>query len=255
MNEDDDDKIRNSTLKIFFGCLILAICILLLKDGFPFSIDKYRLIFSTQRLFAQVHEASEIPPDCHEGHCWSGWYVEYLYRLPDTSTVLDGSSQLSGAMPDRFAEESLPQEIEIEYVPSHPYLSKVVGSGQTSFWRVFVGDLMSLILILSVLFVGGFLVLSGGKTIWNYPLNPLGLVFGTIANWCFGIGTLVFVVVASFSISWLIRSVFRIPESWEYGLPGIVFFPLFFLSVYTKLKIEEFVEARNVQSSKSRDSD
>lgn len=251
MNDDDDDKIRSSTLKIFFGCLILAICILFLRDGFPLSIDKYRLILSTQRLVAQAHQAYEIPRDCNEGGCWSGWYVEYLFRLPGTSTVLNGSSQLSGEMPDLFAEENLPQEIEIEYVPSHPHLSKVVGSGEGSFWRVFVGDIMGLVLILSVLIVGGFLVFSGAKTIWNYPLNPLHSVFGTLARLFYGIGFFVSLGFLAFIISSILQNIFTFSPEKSQGLTGIVFLLLFPLSLFVQLKFLEIYERRKSARVKS----
>lgn len=119
--------------------------------GHPF--DDLSLLLRSQTAAGTVIEAEEVVDDDSNGRAVWSHHVTYRYIVPDKGEFRGTTGSLPGRLREDMRAMTEPVAVAVEYLPDHPGISRIKGSGCSSVfewvWRKALLGLFLLVLFLA----------------------------------------------------------------------------------------------------------
>lgn len=188
-------NLNAATQRLIWGVIAFSIGALLWPTMTQGPLDELALIRNAQLAEGIVYETDEV-----SGEGW--WSLRYSFTLSTRKRKFSGSAYFPGEVPEHLARQNLPQPAVIEYLPRKPSLNRLQGTGLRSVtgWAkeyVFGG-----LFLLSVFGLSICLVMTGGRFLWRYPVNPVPALAHNVGKVLLGA---VLLLVAFVLIHWLTK--------------------------------------------------
>ena len=150
------NRLRTEWRNLAVVVVLLSIGGFFLSDWVSDSWDQIQLMNRAVTTPGNIIALWEDIVDSYEGPTRFHHEATYAYRIDD-GRVFEGIEAGSGRIRDDIRKQPLPIPVEVEYLPDNPSVSRIKGSGATSF----VGILRSGSLIFAVIFLA-----MGGYALW-----------------------------------------------------------------------------------------
>lgn len=200
-------NLNAATQRLIWGVLAFTIGALLWPSMTKAPLDELALIRNAQLPEGIVYDAGEVSGDDEHGIFYEGWRLEYSFTLSTSKRKFSGSAYFRGELPKHLAKQNLPQPAVIEYLPRKPSSNRLQGTGLRSVTAWAKEYVFRCLFLLSVFGLSICLVLTGGRFLWKYPLNPVPALAHNVGRMLL---VAVLLLVAFVLIHWLTKFYERI---------------------------------------------